>query len=128
MKIVRPIALLFFLFFTTASYAVVAPPEFNLTESRTKAIEKITGKKLTWFQKSKLKILLKALRKFDERTITQKQKRQANASLILGISSMLLFLLAAFTSAGILALSIPAALIAVILGARSRKGNFNVKG
>ena len=80
------------------------------------------------FQKFKLKLALKTFGKLEDGTITKQQMKQANAAMILGIGSLVLLPLA-FTSVGIIALlSIPAALFAVILGSKSRKGNKNAKG
>lgn len=131
-KMIKPIALLLSLFFCFYADAAVVPsggtpPKFDLTRIKAKDIERLTGKKLTLFQKIKLKIALAALKRFDNGEITEKQKKQAEVSMILGISSIVMLLLS-----GVLAfvglLCIPAAIIAVIFGAKSLRGNSNTKG
>ena len=130
-KMVKPIALLLSLFFSFYSDAAVvsnraAPPKFDFTKIKAKDIEKITGKKLTLFQKIKLKIAQTALSKL-KGEITEKQEKQAEISMILGISSIALLLLS-----GVLPfiglLCVPAAILAIIFGAKSLKGNSNTKG
>jgi hypothetical protein len=125
--------LLFSLFFCLNSHAIVAPnraptPKFEPLQFNHNDIEKITGKKLTLFLKLKLKLAQTILKKYTEGELTATQKKQANASAILGISSMLLLLLAPTPLALLALMAIPAALMAVILGTKSRKGNSNVKG
>jgi hypothetical protein len=127
----KPIVLLLSLFFyLNAGAAVVpngaTPPKFDFTKIKAKDIEKLTGKKLTLFQKIKLKIAQVALRKMSGE-MTEKQKKQAEISMILGISSIVIMLLG-----GVLPFiglfCIPAAILAVIFGAKSLKGNSNTKG
>ncbi len=60
--------------------------------------------------------------------LTEKQKRQANLSLILGIGSLILLLLANYGFSVIGLFAIPAAIIGIILGVKSLKGNTNTKG
>jgi hypothetical protein len=73
-----------------------------------------------------LKIAQAALRKMNG-VITEKQGKQAETSMILGISSIVMMLLS-----GVLPfiglLCIPAAILAIIFGAQSLKGNSNTKG
>jgi len=127
------ILLFFFLIFSFVSYASVSPgpvtsPQFDLRKIKIKDLEKLSNKKLTLLQKIKLKIVFKAFGKLENRAITEQQKKQANAAMILGIGSLVLLPLA-FTSIGIIALlSIPAAIAAVILGRKSLKGNSNKQG
>lgn len=84
-----------------------------------------SGKKLTLLQKAQLLLikhkLIKAIH--GDEALTEKQKKQAKWSLILGISSVVLILIPYI---GILAL--PAAIVAIILGAKSLKGNNNKQG
>lgn len=98
------------------------PREWKKVNART--IEKMTGKKLTLLDKVKLTLLKWKLSKLsDKEEMTEKQKKQATASLILGIAS---FGLMFIPYVGIL--SIPAAILAIIFGVKSLKGNSNTKG
>jgi hypothetical protein len=130
-KMIKPIALLLTLFFSFYADAAVvpatsAPPKFDFTKIKAKDIERITGKKLTFFQKIKWKIAQVALKKI-KGEITEKQKKQAELSMILGISSIgILLLSGAIPFIGLLC--IPAAILAIIFGAKSLKGNSNTKG
>lgn len=132
LKMIKPVALLLTLFFSFYADAAVVPngaatPKFDLAKIKAKDIEKVAGRKLTFFQKIKLKIALVVLRKLDKGEITEKQKKQGEISMILGISSIVILLLS-----GVLPfiglLCIPAAILAVIFGAKSLKGNSNTKG
>jgi hypothetical protein len=132
MKMVKPIALLLSLFFCFYSNAAVVPtasahPKFDFTKIKAKDIERFTGKKMTLFQKVKLKIAQKLLKKIDEDQMSDQQKKQAQASMILGIGSLLLLLLSGVVSVFGL-LCIPAAILAVIFGTKSLRGNSNAKG
>ncbi|MBD0279633.1 MAG: hypothetical protein ICV81_16965 [Flavisolibacter sp.] len=60
--------------------------------------------------------------------LTEKQKRQANLSLILGIGSLLLLLFASYGFSIVGLFAIPAGIIGIILGVKSLKGNTNTKG
>lgn len=128
---IKPIALLLTLFFSFYAEAAVVPngatpPKFDFTKIKAKNIEKITGKKLTFFQKIKLKIAQTALKKLSGE-MTEKQKKQAQTSMILGISSLVVLLLSgAIPFIGLLC--IPVAVLAVIFGAKSLKGNSNTQG
>lgn len=103
--------------------------KIDFTKITPKQIEKLTGKKLTFFQKVKLKILQKTLKKYENADITDQQKRQANISMILGISSIALLLISSIAIIGFLGiLSIPAAVLALVFGIKSLKGNSNTKG
>ena len=98
------------------------PREWKKINART--IESMTGKKLTLLDRVKLTLLKWKLSKFSEdEEMTEKQKKQATASMILGIAS---FGLMWIPYVGIL--SIPAAILAIIFGAKSLKGNSNTKG
>jgi hypothetical protein len=129
----KPITLLFFLFFASCSYAAVTPDPIasaiGLRRIKIKDIEKITGKKLTLFQKIKFKILQKTLGKWDGGEMTEKQKKKAKLSLIFGLGSIVLLLISMLPFVAILGLlSIPAAITAIVLGAQSLKGNSNSEG
>jgi hypothetical protein len=128
----KPIILLLSLLFSFYADAAVVttgvqPPKFDFTKIKAKDIERFTGKRLTLFQKVKLKIAQKILKKLSDEEITDKQKKQAEASLILGIGSLVLLLLSGVLSVFGL-LCIPAAILAIIFGAKSLKGNSNAKG
>jgi hypothetical protein len=129
----RPLTLFLFLIFSLASFASVGPvpvthPKFDLRKIKLKELEKLSGEKLTLFQKIKLKIALKAFGRLEDGTVTERQLKQANTAMILGIGSLVLLPLA-FTSIGIIALlSVPSAIAAIILGRKSLKGNSNKKG
>ena len=98
------------------------PKQWKNVNART--IEKMTGKKLTLLDKAKLVLLKWKLSKLsDDVEMTEKQKKQATASMILGIAS---FGLMFIPYVGII--SIPAAILAIIFGAKSLKGNSNTKG
>lgn len=130
-KIFKPITLLFFLFSLSFSYAAVSPgvasPKPDFTRIKAKDIEKISGKKLTFLQKIGLKIFQKKLSKFNIGEMTEQQRKQAKASMFLGIGSLFLLLFSSALSA-ISLLCIPAAILAIIFGAKSLKGNSNAKG
>lgn len=129
MRAIKPIALLFSLFFVLFSNAAVTPGPGNssidLQKVNVKQIEKLTGKKLPFFQKIKLKILLAAAKRFGKGEMTEKQEKQATASMILGIGSIVLLLIP-ISFIGLL--SVPAAILALVFGIKSLKGNSNTKG
>lgn len=103
--------------------------KIDFTTITPKQIEKLTGKKLTFFQKVKLRILQKAIKKYKNSDITDQQKKQANISMILGISSIVLLLVSSIAVIGFLGiLSIPAAILALVFGIKSLNGNSNTKG
>lgn len=103
--------------------------KFDLTTITPKQVEKLTGKKLGFFQKLKLRMLQRALRKYKDADITDQQKKQANISMILGISSIVLLLISSVAIIGFLGiLSIPAAVLALVFGIKSLNGNSNTKG
>lgn len=74
-----------------------------------------------------LRLLQKKLKKFRGGAITEKQKQQAQLSMILGISSLAVLLLSGLLPF-IGLLCVPAAIIAIIFGAKSLKGNSNTQG
>jgi hypothetical protein len=131
-KMIKPIALLLTLFFSFYADAAVVPngvtpPKFDFTKIKAKDIERFTGKKLTFFQKVKFKIAQKLLKKLSDEEMTERQRKQAQASMILGIGSIGLLLLSGAVSIFGL-LCIPAAILAIVFGAKSLKGNSNAKG
>lgn len=132
MRTFKPILLLFILFFSQCSYAAVnsnavTPATVDLSKIKAKDIEKTTGKKLSFLQKMELRLLQKKLKKFRGGAITEKQKQQAQLSMILGISSLAVLLLSGLLPF-IGLLCVPAAIIAIIFGAKSLKGNSNTQG
>jgi hypothetical protein len=131
-SIFKPITLLFFLLFASYSYAAVTPgpaPQFDLKKIKIREVESLTGKKLTLFQKIKFKLLQKALVKPDKGEMTEKQQKQATASLILGTASIALLVLSLIPFIGFLGIfAIPAAILAIIFGAKSLNGNSNTRG
>ena len=129
-KIIKTITLLLFGMFTMPVFAAVTPseptdknPVIDIRKIKAKEIERLTGKKLTLLEKIQLKILQKKLKKYDDEEITTKQKKQATWSMILGILSIVLLFIP-----GIGLLAIPAAILAIIFGVQSIKGNSNAKG
>lgn len=134
MKIVRATLLLLTSFLYTYSNAVVAPSGampavFDPFKIKPKDIEKITGKKFGLFQKVKIKLAQIALRKYSDGEITPKQKRQARISMILGFVGLAFLFVSLSPFLGFLGiLSIPAAILAILFGAKSLKGNSNTEG
>lgn len=130
MKIIKTITLLLatFIIIPVFASATTTPPAdktpvIDLRKIKASQIEKLTGKKLNVFDKLRLKILQKKLGKYEDTVITEKQKKQATWSMILGILSIgLLFV----PFIGILA--IPSAVLALVFGIQSVKGNGNSKG
>ena len=126
--------LLLSLFFSLNSHSLVtprgdAPPKFDPFKIKPKEIEKITGKKLTLFQKIKLKLAQKVLKKYSEEEMTAKQKKQARLSMILGILGMAFLFISLSPVLGYLGiLAIPSAILAIIFGSQSLKGNSNSEG
>ena len=128
-KIIKTITLLLFGFYILPAFAAVNPstpiektPVFDLKKIKSKEIERLTGKKLNFLQKIQLKLLQKKLRQNEDGEMTEKQKKKATWSMILGIASIVLLFIPFI---GILAL--PAAVLALIFGVQSVKGNSNSK-
>jgi hypothetical protein len=128
-KIIKAIALLLSVFFSIQVFAAVTPPGTtdktsvaDFTKMKSKEFEKLTGKKLTLLEKIQLKLLQKKLRKYDDEEITSKQKKLATWSMFLGIASLILLFIPY-----LVLLAIPAALLAMIFGMQSLKGNSNAK-
>ena len=133
MQMTRSIVLLFSLFFCLNSHAIVAPntpvPKFDPFKIKPKDIEQITGKKLTLFQKIKLKLAQTLLKKYSDGEITAKQQKQARVSMILGIMGLAFLFISLSPFLGFLGiLSIPSAILAIIFGSKSLKGNSNSEG
>ena len=134
MKINKPLLLLLALFLSIYSNAVLAPvpsapSQFDPFKIKPRDIEKLTGKKLTLFQKIKLTIAQHALRKYSAGEVTPKQKKQARLSMILGFLGLALLFVSLAPFLGFLGLlSIPAAILAVIFGSKSLRGNSNTEG
>jgi len=84
-------------------------------------VSRITGRRLTFKEKIQFILLQYQLKKLHRKAITPKQNRQATASMIFGIASILLL----FTPAAVVA--IPAAIVGVVLGIVSIRGNSNTK-
>ena len=130
----RSIVLLFSLLFCLNSHAIVAPnttpvPKFDPFKIKPKDIEKITGNKLTLFQKIKLKLAQTLLKKYSDGEITAKQQKQARVSMILGIMGLAFLFISLSPFLGFLGiLSIPSAILAIIFGSKSLKGNSNSEG
>ena len=96
-------------------------------------LKNVSGKKPGLKERIVRKLLEKRLLKkwLGDGEMTEQQKKQAKVSLILGISSLVLLLLSTFvlTGVGIIGLlSIPLAIIGLIFGIRSLKGNTNTQG
>ncbi len=99
---------------------------FKLTGVNTTTIQIGTGKRLSFLEKIKLKAVQKVLKYRlvrEKGEPTNKQRKQGELSMILGISSLVLLFVPAI---GLLAL--PAAIIGFILGIISLKNNSNTKG
>jgi len=88
-----------------------------------KEIEKLTGHKLTLKEKIALKIYKLKLRKKISEDDPAKNKRLGNLSLIFGIAAFVFALIP-----GLVLISLPLAVAAVVLGAVSLKGNKNTNG
>ena len=89
---------------------------------KTKEIERLTGKKLNFFEKLQLKILQKKLKNFEKGEPTEKQKKQGTLSMLCGFVSFILL----FISPLVL-LAIPLGVLALVFGIQSLKGNSNAK-
>ena len=126
----RILFLLSFITLSIVSGAATAPtnndprPKFSLKHITSKNIEKYTGKKLTIPQKIQLLLLKWKLKNYvEDDPMTEKQKDQATTSMIMGIASFAFLFLPI-----VVYLSIPLAILAIIFGIKSLKGNSNTKG
>jgi hypothetical protein len=109
---------------TPSFKAIASSSNINIGKIKPGVIEKLTGKRMTLLQKIQLKLLQKRIRRIDgDGEMTEKQKDWATTSLVLGLSSFGLVLIPII---GILA--IPAAILAIVFGVKSLKGNSNTKG
>ena len=129
LKIKTIIALLIFCCSAQLVTAAVVPPsqektsrEYSRPHVKAKQIEKLLGKKLTLVDKIKLQLLQRKLGRYRTGLPSGTQRKQAAWSMALGIASILLL----FTPLGILA--IPAAVVGLVLGIISLKGNSNTQG
>jgi hypothetical protein len=132
MSFTKTLMLLLTLAFAHLSFAAVTPgtvidPAPAIEKIKAKDIEQLTGKKLTLLQKLQLKIVQNKLArktlKLGDEPMTPQQYKQAKWSLNLGIASI------AFLFVPVLGLlALPAAILAIIFGAKSLKGNSNSKG
>jgi hypothetical protein len=137
MRLTALLTLLFALLFQTAGAATypVAPKKLKtappteilqkIAHLKPAEIEKLTGKKLTLVEKVKLKILQKRIKYgvYEEEPMTERQRKQGRWSMILGLVSIgVLFI----PTVGLLA--IPAAVVGLVLGIKSLKGNSNTNG
>jgi len=89
-----------------------------------RSIEKIKGKQLNLRERVAVAILKRKLRRAGgEDEMTGKQKDWAITSMVLGLGSILCLFLPILSI-----LAIPAAILAIIFGIKSLKGNSNTKG
>jgi len=134
MQMTKSMMLLFSLFFCLNSHALVTPnsaipPTFDRFKIKPKDIEKTTGEKLTLFQKIKFKLAEKILRKYSDDEITAKQQRQGRVSMVLGIMGLAFLFVSLSPFLGFLGiLAIPSAILAIVFGSKSLKGNSNSEG
>jgi hypothetical protein len=135
MKLARTLCLFLFSFCLLSTQAAEFPkaapsPKIGASKVSIREVEKLMGKKMTLLQKIEFKLLQYKLRRMKgDEPMTEKQKKQAQASMILGIASFVFLLLASVAVIGFLGIfSLPAAILAVIFGAKSLKGNSNSQG
>lgn len=96
----------------------------NILSMKVKEVEKLIGRKLSLKEKISFKLSQWKLKKFmTGNEPTEHQKKQANWSMILGITSIVLLFIPYLAL-----LALPAAVAAIILGIVSLKGNSNTKG
>ena len=130
----KSFTLLLSLFFCLSSHAIVTPnsaptSKFDPFKIKPKDIEKITEKKLTFFQKIKLKLGQTFLKKYSDGEVTTKQQKQGRISMILGIMGLAFLFISLSPFLGFLGiLAIPSAILAIVFGSRSLRGNSNSEG
>lgn len=92
--------------------------------------KKLTGKKIALFQKIKFMLLQKKLQKLKLAPgITENQKKWFRLSMIFGIGSLALLILSTIFILGIWSMmAIAVAVVAIVYGVQSLKGNSNKKG
>jgi len=138
MRLTALLTLLFALLFQTAGAATypVAPKKLKtappteilqkIAHLKPAEIEMLTGKKLTLVEKIKFKILQQRIKYGvyeGEEPMTERQRKQGRWSMILGLVSIgVLFI----PTVGLL--TIPAAVVGLVLGIKSLKGNSNTNG
>lgn len=134
MKSMKIIAFLVLGFVNLSAIAATTPdpvPKYSLAkfyrgQLKVKDVEMLTDRKMHLLERIQFKILQFKLSKkinANDDELTEKQKKQANLSFILGLSSIVLIFIPVI---GVLAL--PAAILAIIFGSKSLKGNSNTKG
>lgn len=101
------------------------PPSLVTLDVTVPAIKKETKKKTSFFNRWKQKILTKAISKgwLGEGEITEKQKRWAKWSMILGLAGLVLLFIPTVNI-----IAIPAAIVALVFGIKSVEGNSNTQG
>ena len=110
MKIIIAFTLMVFPFFTNTAFAISNMPPANNHPTPTISLKKKLAKA--------------------DGEMTEQQKSFANLSMILGIASITLLIIASLAlGAGIISLlAVLAGILAVVFGAKSLKGNSNTKG
>jgi hypothetical protein len=130
------LVLVFFSVISLQADALIIPQKENLQSQRniswhleTPKTEQPQKKKASLIQQLKLLIIKKVnqLQSPQREDVTERQKKLGKWSLVLGLSGIALLLLSS-TIGAFAVLSIPAAIGAVILGAKSIKGNSNTAG
>ena len=129
MKIIKTLALLLMGIITLPAFAAVTPSvqidkthPLDLRKIKTKEIERLAGKKLSFLEKIQLKILQKKLKNIEKGEPTAKQKKQGTLSMLCGFVSFIVL----FISPLVL-LAIPFGVLALVFGMQSLKGNSNAK-
>jgi len=125
--------LLILLFFSGANATAATAPADSTYRSHATTVtgilspgnfEKITGRRPRLRERIALAIVKRKLRRAGgEEEMTGKQKDWATTSMVLGLGSILCLFLPVLA-----VLSIPAAILAIIFGIKSLKGNSNTKG
>lgn len=131
MKLIKILTLVVFSFFCLSAYSASAPanvlpadtasikPAVTITPAD---IQRLTGKKLNWFQKLELKILQKRFKKKieDDPELVARSLKNGRMSLIFGILAIVLLFIPVL---GIL--GIASAVLALIFGIKSLKYRSN---
>lgn len=122
--------LVLFSFGLNALQAAIVPPDASPKQPLPATAFRTVAKKPTLKEKVVRWLLKKKVfRKWIDGEITEKQKKWAEISQTLGISSLVLMAMAFLPYVSFLAiLCVPAAIVAIILGAKSLKGNRNKEG
>ena len=125
----RFILLVILVNFSGSSLYAAALPSLPFTEKKPvkthsftlKDVSRIKGRKMTFKEKMQFILLQYQLKKLPRKAISSRQNRQATVSMIFGILSLVLL----FTPAAVVA--IPAAIVGLVFGIVSVKGNSNTK-